>query len=176
MEFSRLVETRRSVRSFTAEPVADEDLQRILETVRTAPTAGNLQAYRVVVVTDPEVKKKLVQFSGGQESLAQAPVVLGFIALREQSASRYGSRGRELYALQDATIATTYAMLATADVGLATVWVGAFDTLLVAEALECGPGELPVAMLPIGHAAESPEPTPRREMREFVRMIGAKGT
>jgi len=171
MEFFKLIEVRRSVRAFRPEAVSREQLDRILKAVRIAPTAGNLQSFSVVIVEDEDAKKRLVRAAWGQEFIAQAPVVLGFIADRARAASRYGERGRGLYALQDATIAATFAMLAAADLGLATVWVGAFSTDEVSEILGCRGEEVPVAVLPIGYAAEKPEPTPRRELAELVRRL-----
>jgi nitroreductase len=70
--------------------------------------------------------------------------------------------------VQDATIACTFAMLAAKALGLATVWVGAFDEDAVRIALGI-PKELrPVAMLPVGYAAKKPRITPRRELGDLV--------
>ncbi len=63
--------------------------------------------------------------------------------------------------MQDATIAATYAMLAVTDLGLATVWVGAFDPVRVTTATGAPPDWVPVAVLPIGYAAETPAATSR---------------
>jgi nitroreductase len=103
-----------------------------------------------------------------QSFIAQAPIILVFFANTGRSARKYGSRGRELYALQDATIAATHAMLAAADQGLGTVWIGAFDPAKVTEAVGTPPDWVPVAIIPIGYAAESPLPTPRRPIDELV--------
>ncbi|WP_328355118.1 nitroreductase family protein [Mycobacterium sp. NBC_00419] len=57
-----LIETLRStgtVRDFTDEPVPDAVLARILDTARFAPSGGNAQAWRVVVVKDPEIRSRL---------------------------------------------------------------------------------------------------------------------
>ena len=66
-----------------------------------------------------------------------------------------------MYALQDATIAATYAMIAAVDEGLSTVWIGAFDPGKVTAAVGAPPDWIPVAVLPIGYAAESPGSDPR---------------
>jgi nitroreductase len=169
--FHRLVETRRSIREFTGEPVEDAEVRRILESVRLCPTAGNLQAYEVVVVRDSSRRAALAAAAGGQPWVEAAPVVLGFVARPETSAARYGLRGADLYAVQDATIAATYAMLAATSLGLGTVWVGAFDTEAVAGVLACAEGEIPVALLPIGRFLESPPARPRRSIEEMTRPL-----
>jgi len=171
MQYRELIERRRSIRSFKKTPVEPEKLEAILKAVRTCPTAGNLQAYRVVVVTSPETKKKLAEAALGQHFIEGAPVVLVFLADPERSGRRYGNRGKELYSVQDATIATTFAMLAAADEGLGSVWVGAFIDDMVWKAVGSPPGLRPVAVLPIGHPAEEPSKTSRRPPEELFYRI-----
>lgn len=169
--FRSLLEARRSIRQYAAAEVDDAAVERILEAVRLCPTAGNLQAYEVVVVRDPQRRAALAAAAGGQPWVEQAPVVLAFVARPAVSGARYEERGTELYAVQDATIAATYAMLAATSLGWGTVWVGAFDTAAAARALDCAEGEIPVALLPVGRAAESPPARPRRAVEELSRRL-----
>jgi len=76
-----------------------------------------------------------------------------------------------LYALQDATIAATYAMLAAADLGLGSVWIGAFSDEGVWQAIGSPEGSNPVAILPIGYAAEEPPKTARRRLDGLVHRL-----
>jgi nitroreductase len=85
-----------------------------------------------------------------------------------RSADRYGKRAEHLYAVQDATIACTFAMLAATAQGLATVWVGAFDPDAVSKVVGAPPGIAPVAILPIGRAGETPEAPGRRGLEDLV--------
>ena len=87
--------------------------------------------------------------------------MLVFYADRKRSAARYSERGK-LYSVQDATIATTFAHLAAADLGLGSVWIGAFITDDVRQILGLPPDKVPVSILPIGHPAVEPGPTHRR--------------
>jgi nitroreductase len=166
-----LITARRSVRRFANIPVPDDKLQAILEAVARAPTAGNLQAYHVFVVRNEECREDLAAASRQQMFVAEAPVVLVFCAQPERSAPRYADRGRRLYCLQDATIACTYAMLAATEEGLATVWIGAFDDDEVAACIDAPDGLHPVAVLPIGYAAEAPDLVERRAISEFTTNI-----
>jgi len=111
MDFFETIEQRRSVRAFEPREVGDADVTRILEAANRAPSAGNLQAYEVVVVRETERRRRLARAAHGQEFVAQAPVVLVFCVNPKRSGGRYGSRGRELYSLQDATIAAAHASL-----------------------------------------------------------------
>jgi len=168
MSFFSLIQTRRSVRLFKDTPVEAEKLQKILEACNLAPSAGNLQGYEIYVVTIPEQRQGLVMAALGQGFLAQAPVDLVFCANPQRSEGKYGKRGRELYSVQDATIACTYAMLAAQALDLATVWVGAFQEVPVRQAAGIPEDLIPVAILPIGYAGEDPKPRPRRWLDDLV--------
>lgn len=173
MPFRELIRARRSIRSFTAEPMEAGHLTTILEAANLAPSAGNLQGYEIYVVRDPARRLELARASGGQEYVAQAPVVLAFCANPARSVEKYGERGARLYSVQDATIACTYAMLAAADLGYATVWVGSFDEDQVWALLDAPEGVRPVALLPIGRTEERPNPRMRRPLEDLVHEVDA---
>jgi len=169
MEFFEVIKSRHSVRAFQSRDVEDEKLRTILNTANAAPSAGNLQAYEIVVVRDPQRKAALARAAYGQEFVAQAPVDLVFCANSMQSASKYGRRGAELYSVQDATISAAYSQLASVALGLGSVWVGAFDPEAVASTIRAPRGITPVAIISIGYPAEEPRATRRREIRDLVR-------
>ncbi len=167
-DFFQVVEERRSMRAFAPTPVEAEKLKRILEVVNRAPSAGNLQGYEIFVVRKAEQKQALVKAAYDQQFIAEAPLVLIFCANPARSAVRYRERGENLYSVQDATIACTYAMLAATALGLSSVWVGAFDEQAVRRAADIPADLTPVAMLPVGYASELPPATPRRSLDEIV--------
>jgi nitroreductase len=171
MEFFEVLKQRHSIRAFAPTPVEQEKLQKILEAANLAPSAGNLQAYEIYLVRKKPQRVALARAAWDQEFVAQAPVVLVFLAHPARASRQYGQRGAKLYALQDATIACAFAMLAATALGLATVWVGAFDDNAVARVVGVPEGLLPVAILPIGYAAEQPEPTSRRQLQELVHEL-----
>ena len=172
MNFTELLHARRSVRAYQDRPVDAGQLDKILEAANGAPSAGNLQAYSILVVRKPETRAALSRAALDQEALVQAPLVLAFIARPQVSAVRYGRRGASLYAMQDATIACAYAHLAVVDLGLASVWIGAFEEKAVSRILKVAGDDQPVALLPIGYPAESPEPTPRRSLANLAKEAG----
>ena len=171
MDFFEIVKRRRSIRLFTDRPVEEVKIEQILETALAAPSAGNLQAYKIYVVKSAEDRAALATAARGQDSVRTAPVVLVFCTDAAQAATQYGERGERLYTLQDATIACTFAMLAIEALGLATVWVGAFREEAVWKALGSPAGLSPVAMLPIGYAGEEPEPVFRRSADKLVHQL-----
>jgi nitroreductase len=169
MDFFEAVAARRSIRAYEPREVEQEKLQKILECINASPSAGNLQGYQVLVVKDAKKRQALAKASLDQKQLVEAPVVLAFLQDPGRAARKYGQRGKSLYSLQDATIACAYAQLAATSLGLATCWIGAFEDDAVARVLGTKGGLLPVALLPVGYAAESPAPTSRRSLDDLVK-------
>jgi nitroreductase len=62
-------------------------------------------------------------------------------------------------------------MLAATALGLSTVWVGAFDEDEVRYLVNAPQAHRPVAMLPIGYAAESPQIRPRRGLNDLIHRV-----
>ena len=150
MEFFSVLQQRRSVRSYKSQPVEEDKLRRIFEAANLAPSAGNLQAYHVYVFREKSKREALARAANDQTFIEQAPVCLVFCTDPSRSET-YGARGRELYSVQDATIAGSFAMLAAVDLGLSTVWVGDFDEEAVREIVGDKTGR-PVAMFSLGYA------------------------
>lgn len=153
---NEIFKRRHSVRSFQSRKPSRRDLEAILAAADSAPSAGGLKAREMLLVADDATKQRLVEAAHGQEFVAQAPVVIVFWAVPSRSAIKYGARGRELFALQDATIATSFAWLQAVASGLAACWVGAFDDEMVNSIFR---GKIdgdwrPIALLPIGYAAD----------------------
>lgn len=139
---------------FQKKEVEAEKLEEILATADSAPSAGNLKAREIIVVKDVETKKKLAEAAFGQDFFASAPLVLVFFSVPSRSAGKYGERGRELYCLQDATIAASFAWLQAVMLGLSCCWVGAFEEDRVNEILKVKEDWRPIALLPLGYSAE----------------------
>jgi nitroreductase len=169
MQFFDVVEARRSVRAFTQTPIESHKLETILATARLGPSAGDLQGYGIAVIDEVGAKEALAAAAFGQHFVAEAPVVLVFSASPERSERKYGQRGASLYCVPDATIAACYAQLAATAKGLASCWVGAFDEAAAAAALNAPRQLRPVALMPIGYAAEAPDRPERRALDELVR-------
>ncbi len=171
MEFSDVILNRHSIRTFTVQPVEPEKLQKILETTNLAPSAGNLQAYEIYVVTDAKKRDGLSCAALAQEYVAVAPVALVFCTHAALTEGRYTERGTRLYTVQDATIACTFAMLAATDLGLGSVWVGTFDEKVVRLIIGAPEGQVPVSILAIGYPGEFPTQHPRRPLDEIAHRV-----
>ncbi len=159
---------RTSIRAFKTRTIEKEVMAEVLKAVRSAPSAGNLQAYQVYVVDTPSKIETLGKAAYNQTCVSGAPAVLVFCIDPPHSAATYGDRGRTLYCVQDATIAATFAHLAAVGLGLGSVMVGAFRETDVARIIGAPATQLPILLLPLGYADEAPIPTSRRPLDDIV--------
>jgi nitroreductase len=171
MEFDQVIQRRHSIRLFTNQLVEPEKLQHILQTANMAPSAGNLQAYEIYVVTDAKKRDGLSCAALAQEYIAAAPVALVFCTHPELTEGKYTERGTRLYTVQDATIACTFAMLAATNLGLGSVWVGTFDEKVVRLIIGAPESQVPVVILAIGYPGEFPDHHPRRSLDQLAHWV-----
>jgi nitroreductase len=120
----------------------------------------------VYAAETPERCKQIAEATWDQGYIANAPVLLMFCS--HPSRCEYGP---DPYPLEDTTIACTFAMLAVTALGLGGVWIGAFDPKKMAAVMEVPEGQIPVAILALGYADESPERTSRRELTDIIHYI-----
>lgn len=171
MEFSEVIAKRRSVRHFNNKlDVAEEDVRALLEAAVTAPTAGNIQPWRFTVVRSMDARERLAS-ALRQRWATNAPVIVVVSVDPRPCAARYGERGERLYCIQDTSAAVENILLAAVDLGLASCWIGAFDTAAVRDALGLQHPIEPVAILPIGYSAESAGRPARRPLAEVATWI-----
>lgn len=170
MEFFEVLNKRVSVRSYNGKPVSDEQIKKILEMAKLAPTAGCVQAYKVFVARDEKKILELAEMAKQKDRIKGAGAVIVFFAQPEMSAVKYGERGRNLYSIQDATLLCAYAQLAATAEGLSTLWVGAFEDEVARKicGIEGETGLVPVAMLAIGYS----DVTAKRPARKKLEIFG----
>lgn len=167
-EFLAFLEARQSVREYdTSTGVTDEEVAAILKAASSAPSAGNLEAWDVVLVRAEDQREALAGAAYDQEHIAAAPVILAVCSNYVRSMSRYGERGI-LYALEDATIACTYMMLAAHALRLHSCWTGAFDEDAVREVLGIPAHIRPVALLAVGRGVVPAARTGRMPVGEHI--------
>jgi nitroreductase len=166
-DFFGFCASRSSVREYDDEPLAEEDVSYILRCAGTAPSAGNLEAWDVIVVTDEATRGSLAEAAFSQEHVERAPVIFVVCSNYVRSMSRYGERGI-LYGLEDATIACTYMMLAAHAKNLHSCWTGAFDDNEVREILDLPQHIRPVSLLAVGKGHAPAQHTDRMAIGEHV--------
>jgi nitroreductase len=162
MEVLEAIKTRRSIRKYKPGPIPEKDLKRILEAARLAPSAGNKQPWRFVVVRDPETKEKLGEIARGQTWISDAGAIVAALAMDRKSPEVY-----ERWAERDVMTAVEHIVLASWSLGYGTCWIGAFYEDQVKELLGVPEEMKVIVLLPIGVPAHSPDPRSRKPLDEI---------
>lgn len=167
MSFFKIAQKRRSIRSFSEKPVEYSKIQKILKVIMMTPSAKGLQNFRVYRVSDPKKKQALIKATH-EQSYVNSGAVLVFCS-NPKRIQFMGNRGKNLLAVQDATIAATYAQLAATELGLSSVWVGHFKENEVAKII--GTRLRPVAIIPFGYAKEKPQSKKFQKTKELFKKV-----
>ncbi len=166
MDLYETIKSRKSVRKYRRDPVPEESLKKILNAARMAPTAENFQPWKIIVVTDEDIKRKLVPACNNQRFVAEAPVVLVACGLPDEA---YPIMGGYMNSYPvDVAIVLDHLMLAAASEGLGTCWIGSFKEEKVAETVGVPQEAKVVALTPLGYPAEEMERTDRKNLTELV--------
>lgn len=163
MDILDIIKNRRSIRRFKSREIEEEKIEKLLEAVKWAPSAGNLQARDIILVRDKYTKEKIAEAALSQDFISEAPLVFVFCANKEKSRRRYGHRGEELYCIQDTTASIENLILEAYSLDLGTCWVGAFDEEELRKMLGIPQNVRPIAIIPVGYADEKPL-APRRNL------------
>ena len=179
MNVFEAIRTRCSIRVYEDRPVEEEKLKIILEAARLAPSAGNRQPWRFIVITDPEVKEVLVEAKNKmmpppppgapprpfRSPLESAPVLIVGCALPGESIPGTG------FWKIDVAIALQNLVLAAWEQGPGTCWIGVFhEEEEVKKVLGLPKEARVVSMIAVGYPAEKKEPvSSRKPLQEIVR-------
>jgi len=170
MSILDIIKNRRSIRDFKDQEIPYEAIGALIEAIRWAPSSGNMQSRKFYFVFDQNAKKKLAKAALNQHFIAEAPLVV-VACLDRRIAVRYGDRGVNLYSIQDVAASVMNMMLAAHELGLGSVWVGAFNEFEVFEHLNLPDNLRPIAIIPVGYPSKTPRPTPRVPTEEIVEFV-----
>jgi nitroreductase len=170
VDFYEVIRTRRSVRSFKEDPIPKESLDKVLEAARIAPSGGNRQPWKFILVKDDKLKQKMIPVCNNQRFVAEAPVLV--VACGQRLATNRGGYMGEMGVLLDVSIAFTHLILAARAEGLGTCWIGAFDNEEIKKLLHVPEGYEVVAASPLGYPSEDvfTEPRNRKDLDEIVSL------
>ncbi|MCI4358365.1 MAG: nitroreductase family protein [Thermoplasmata archaeon] len=152
MDVFEAIRTFRPCRQFQPRPVPTEKLRAVLSAARLAPSQGNLQPWRFVVVQDDERKRLLAQACVKGKPVAEAPVVVVAFSVEEDIPVTVGGY-MSAYPL-DVAVAVGHLQLAATSEGLGSAWIVDFHEEKVRAVLKVPEGIHPIAIIPIGYAAD----------------------
>ncbi|MFH1174491.1 MAG: nitroreductase family protein [archaeon] len=151
------IDGRRSIRSFLVRPVEFDKISAIIEAGTLAPSAGNLQDWKFIIVSEKEVITKIAESALGQYWIAKAPVLVVVCGMLSRQEKYYGDKGRNVYCAQDCAAAIENMLLTAHALGLGSCWVGGFDEHNLRHYLDIPNSAQPYAILPLGYPDEGPE-------------------
>ena len=180
MEALDCIKTRRSVRKYTGEPISREILDQIAQAVTYAPSWKNTQVVRYRILQDPQLLQEIadrgvLDFAFNQKTicrctaLAVQSVVTGVSGFEpDGTPTTSKGAGWEMY---DAGISAQTFCLAAHDLGIGTVILGVIDDMAIRDILHLPEGELPTALIAMGHPAFAPEAPRRKAPQEIVHIL-----
>jgi nitroreductase len=170
MDILRAIKERRSIRDFQKRKIPDEIIDKLIDALIWAPSAGNLQSRKFYFIKDESIKKKIASAALNQYFIAEAPLVI-VGCTDSRISSKYGERGIYLYSIQDVAVSIMGMMLVAHENGLGSTWIGAFHEDAVFEVLKMPSNLRPVAIVPVGYPSKVPHPPPRVSKGEAVEVI-----
>ncbi|MBS3147726.1 nitroreductase family protein [Candidatus Woesearchaeota archaeon] len=173
MDALECIATRRSIRKFQDIPLEFEKLGNILDAARFAPSAGNLQDVKIILVTDEQARQDIGSACVEQYWVGTAQVILVVCTDPDKTKRFYGEKG-VLYSAHNAGTAVQNILLAAHDQGVSSCWVGAFEEEKLRRIVGV-PGNAAIhAVIPLGYADEK-VPMPVRLTLENVVFLGSWG-
>ncbi|MGD8561202.1 MAG: nitroreductase family protein [Desulfarculaceae bacterium] len=175
-ELFEVLKNRRSIRKYQDKTVPEEALAQVLEAVRWSPSWANTQCWEVVQVKDASLRERLQatlsKANPATKAMVAAPVLLALCAKLNSSGYYKGEALTKFgdWFMFDLGLACQSLCLTAADLGLATVIVGAFDQSQAADILGLPQGYEIAALIPLGYADQSPSAPKRREVKEFLHV------
>jgi nitroreductase len=164
MNVYEAINARRSVRAYQDKPIPEDVLNRILEAARVAPSAKNRQEWKLVVVKDKEMQKKMQEVANNQPFVSQASVVIAAVGLTPNYAMRCDVPADPV----DVAIAIDHITLAAVEEGLGTCWIGSFFQDKAREVLGIPSSYKVIELLTLGYPADSPRTKSRKSLDEIV--------
>lgn len=177
MEFEKLIQERRSVRSYQAAEIDHEVLMTIVSQAQMAPSWKNTQASRTYVIEGKEkleeIREKILPSFNQKSSANAALIVTTFV--RDTVAFTKGEPDTEVgnfWGAYDLGLHDSYLILAAKNAGYDTLIMGIRNADAIRECLEIPEEEVIMSVIAVGKRDKEPAFRPRKETAEVVRFIG----
>lgn len=184
MDVLETIQKRRSIRHYTNDPVDEATVEKLLDAANWAPSWGNMQCWRFIVMRDAATKSKVAETlqrvmvdgdwveNAAMAAIKQAPVLVIFCAELHKAGYRHDGTAltpkAESWYIFDVALAMQNLCLAATGLGLGTVIVGGFDTIKVEKILGIPDTLTVVSMTPIGVPASPGQVSPRKKTKDLT--------
>ena len=184
MDVFEAIRNRRSIRYYRTDPVDDKTVEVVLEAAHWAPSWGNIQCWRFIVVRDPKIKSVIADTlmkiridnewveNAAAKAIKQAPVLVVLCAEKGKvgchpDGTPITDKG-DYWFMFDVALAMENLVLSAHALGLGTVIVGGFDAVKAAQVLAVPAGFSVVTMTPLGVPDRKGQVSPRRQLSEVL--------
>ena len=184
MDVFEAIRNRRSIRHYRTDPVDDKTVEAVLEAAHWAPSWGNIQCWRFIVVRDPKIKSVIADTlmkiridnewveNAAAKAIKQAPVLVVLCAEKGKAGCHpdgtpITDKG-DYWFMFDVALAMESLVLSAHALGLGTVIVGGFDAVKAAQVLAVPAGFSVVTMTPLGVPDRKGQVSPRRQLSEVL--------
>tara|TARA_B100000315_G_C14549333_1_gene574920 strand:- start:472 stop:1119 length:648 start_codon:yes stop_codon:yes gene_type:complete len=176
MEVTDCILSRRSVRKYLDISVERDKIGVIMEAGKAAPSAGNIQNWKFLLIENADKRKKIAEACLQQWWIAKAPSIIILVAEPDKVRQFYGIRGERLYSPQGCAAAAMSMLLEAHNQGLGSCWIGAFDEGKIKSLCNIPEQARPQAIITIGYPDENPPPPPEFSLEEvmFFRDFGGQ--
>lgn len=166
MDVMEAIKVRRSIRTYKPTPIPEKKLRTVLNAARLAPSAKNLQPWKLVIVRDEDVKRELIPACNNQKWIAEAPIIIAACAVQDEAFEMMGGYMNS-YPV-DIAIALDHLTLAAVNEGLGTCWIGSFNEDKVKAVLNVPRDVKVVALTPLGFPNEEPASKGRKHLSDLI--------
>ena len=172
VDLLELIKSRRNIKFFTPKFVSWEKISRIIDAGRHAPSCGNIQNWKFIVVAEPAAKQAVAESCYDQYDIVNAFCLIVIIMEPDKAERYYGVRGGSLYTPQNCGAVVQNMLLEAHSLGLGSSWIGSFDESELRSLLGVPEEARPQAVIPIGYPREIPDRPPKYPM-ETVTYFGS---
>ena len=163
-----LIKSRRNIKQFLPKFVSWEKVSRIIDAARHAPSSGNIQNWKFIIVNDPGQKQMVAEAAYDQYEIVPAGVLIVVCAEPEKVERYYGLRGERLYSVQNCAAAIQNMLLEAESLGLGTRWIGGFDEEAIKAMFKIPEEVRPQAIIAVGYPKDIPQKPPKYPLETVV--------
>ncbi len=164
MNFENVIESRKATRKFSDKKIEQEKLDKILNAGRIAPTAKNLQPFKIYIIQSEIGLNKLDKATRCRYGAQTVLLICG------DKENAYTKKDYSTFEM-DATIVTTHMMLEATNIGIDNIWIEMFDKKILMEEFEIPKNLIPVCLLPIGYRSKLCPPSPFHKVRKDITAL-----
>lgn len=161
-----IIRKRRSIRRHTERPVERKKIELLIEAANYAPSAGNIYPWKLAVVQDRVLLRKIQSVSPGM--LGHPTALIALCSDREKAQNKLGSRGRELFCFMDVAHAAQNICLLATDLGIGTCCIMSFNPNAVGTLLEIAQEYTVDYLISLGYPEGAPAVPKKRSLEEAV--------